>query len=227
LLWRNNLSENKGVLKPDLLGRRLAELRSLLIDNDPTLLASRSGVTYQPVDVGRGEFHIQFWDRQMVFTFPGLIAHDIQSGDQLGENLQALLLYYLVTCDGTPASGQWISFSELPDGRFYNQAYQGYTGGKLAQVFRNDLETFCKVSENLGGKRVYLLGDAAYKFQVLPFVSLLAVTWEGDEDFNSSYQILFDASVSHQLPTDACAIIGSSLTGRLIKVMESPDENSN
>lgn len=221
------MSKNPGESKPDLLGRRLAELRTRLFDKDPALLASRSGLIYQPVDVGRGEFQIQFWDRKAVLTFPSLIAHDVQSGEQLGDSSQALLLYYLVTCDGTPTSGQWISFSELPDGRFYNQAYQGYTGGKLAQVFRNNLETFCKVAENQGGKRVYLLGDAAYEFHVLPFVSLLAVSWQGDEDFNASYQILFDASVSHQLPTDACAIIGSSLTGRMIKVMESPDENSN
>jgi hypothetical protein len=221
------LTENTSASKPDLLGRRLAELRTLLIDKDPALLANRSGVTYQSIDQGRGEFQFQFWDRQVVLTFPDLIAHDVQNGDQLGDSSQALLLYYLVTCDGTSASGKWISFSELPDGRFYNQAYQGYTGGKLAQVFRNDLETFCQVAEDLGGKRVYLLGDAAYEFHVLPFVSLLAVSWQGDEDINASYQILFDASVSHQLPTDACAIIGSSLTGRMIKVMESPDENSN
>jgi len=69
------------------------------------------------------------------------------------------------------------------------------------------------------------LGDAAYEFQVLPMVSLLVVTWQGDEEFNSTYQILFDAAVSHHLPTDACAILGSNLTNRLITEMESLNEN--
>ena len=105
--------------------------------------------------------------------------------------------------------------------------YQGYSGGRLAQVFKNDFKALCQVSENLGGKRVYLLGDAAYEFYVLPLVSLLVVTWQGDEDFDATYQILFDAAVSHHLPTDASAIIGSNLTHRLIVEMESINENRN
>jgi hypothetical protein len=69
------------------------------------------------------------------------------------------------------------------------------------------------------------LGDAAYEFYVLPLVSVLLVTWQGDEDFNATYQILFDAAVSHHIPTDACAIIGSNLTHHLIVEMESVNEN--
>lgn len=214
-----------GESKPDRLGKRLAELRSKLNKVNPGDLATRSCTTYKSLDQGRGEFQIQLWDQRVVLTFPDLIAYDTLSGDQLGDSSQALLLYYLSTCDGTPASDKWISFSELPDGRFYNQAYQGYTGGRLAQAFGNDFTSFCQVSENLGGKRVYLLGDAAYEFQVLPRVSLLVVTWQGDDDFDAAYQILFDAAVDHHLPTDACAILGSNLTHKLSEKMESLDEN--
>ncbi len=39
----------------------------------------------------------------------------------------------------------------------------------------------------------------------------------GDEEFSPSYRILFDANTRHHLPTDTCAIIGSTLTRRLIK----------
>ncbi len=221
----NNLNWKPGETKPDLLGSRLAQLRKILADKNPEDLASLSGTAYRPRDESSGQFQAQLWDRNIVITFPDFVAHDEHTLDELGASSQAQLLYYFVTCDGTPASGQWISFSELPDGRFYNQAYQGYSGGKLAQVFMNDLDTFSQVAENLGGKRVYLLGDAAYEFQVLPLVSLLVVTWQGDEDFNSTYQILFDAAVSHHLPTDACAILGSNLTHRLIAEMESLNEN--
>ena len=214
-----------GESKPDLLGNRLAELRKLLEEKNPDDLATKSGTRYKSIDQENGQFHTQLWDRSIVFAFPDFVASDEQTLDVLGASSQALLLYYFVTCDGTPASGQWVSFSELPDGRFYNQAYQGYSGGRLAQVFKNDFEALCQVAENLGGKRVYLLGDAAYEFQVLPLVTLLVVTWQGDEEFQSTYQILFDAAVSHHLPTDACAILGSNLTSRLIAEMESLNEN--
>jgi hypothetical protein len=221
----NNFKPNPDDSKPDLLSSRLEELRTLLKNKEPEQLATGSGTTYHPLDKIRGEFLIDLWGRDIVLTFPDFIAHDDQTGDRLTSSSLALLLYYISTCDGTTPCGQWISFSELPDGRFYNQAYQGYTGGTLAQVFKNDLEAFCQAAENLGGKRVYLFGDAAYDFRVLPLVNLLAVTWQGDEDFNSTYQILFDAAVSHHLPTDACAIIGSNLTRRLTEERESLDEN--
>jgi hypothetical protein len=182
---------------------------------------------YHPLDQSSGEFHITLWDRQLVIKFPEFVAHDQRTGEKISGSSLAMLLYYYVTCDGTKPSGQWISFSELPDGRFYNQAYQGYTGGKLSQVFGNDFDIFCQVAENMHGTRVYLLGDAAYEFNVLPLVSLLVVTWQGDEDFDATYQILFDAAVSHHLPTDASAIIGSILTHRLIVEMESINENRN
>lgn len=223
----NNPPWKPDIAKSDRLGNRLAELRSKLRLEKPEDLAARSDTTFRTLDQGQGEFQLNYWDHPVKLTFPGLIALDTISGDQLGDSSQAHLLYYLNTCDGTQASGQWISFSELPDGRFYNQAYQGYTGGRLAQIFRNEFNAFCRVSEKLGGKRVYLLGDAAYEFQVLPLVSLLVTIWRGDEDFDTTYQILFDAVVSHHLPTDACAILGSSLTQRLIAEKVSHNEIGN
>jgi hypothetical protein len=208
--------------KPDLLGVRLEQLRSQLQNKNPELLAQRTGTT---LNQQSRNFQFKLWDRRVVLNFPELIAHDQDTGAELGGSSLAMILYYFATCDGTQPSRKWISFSELPEGRFYNQAYQGYTGGKLAQVFGNDFDLFCQVSEKMGGERVYLLGDAAYQFYVLPSVSLLLVTWRGDEDFNATYHVLFDETISHHLPTDAGAITGSILTGRLISELETINEN--
>ena len=213
--------------KPDLLGVRIDELRSRLVDQNPEELAARSGATFHTSNYEQGEFHLLHWNRKVVLNFPELKATDPESNQELSHSSHALLLYYFNTCDGTQPSGQWISFSDLPDGRFYNQAFQGYSGAEIYQAFGNDLEAFLLSSENLGGKRVYLLGDAAYEFQVLPLVNLLVVTWQGDEDFNSTYQVLFDATVPNHLPTDACAIIGGTLTRRLIAEKVSHNEISN
>jgi hypothetical protein len=133
-----------------------------------------------------------------------------------------MVLYYFNTCDGTPMAASWIAFSELTDGRFYNQAFQGYTGRELVKAFGNDLEAFERAARNAGGEKRFPmagapLGDAAFAYQALPRVPLLVVYWLGDEDFPPNSQILFDAAVSHHMPTDACAILGSSLTRRLLK----------
>lgn len=205
----------------DHLAERIADLQTELRQSDPVVLRERTGASFVAKEPGTGEFQLTLWDRPVSLTFPGLQVRDIQSGQELPSGMLALLLYYFSMSDGTAPAGRWISFSELPDGRFYNQAFQGYTGKALARKFENNLEAFCDAAKKLGGHRLpeeQGLGDAAFAFQVLPNVSLSAVYWCGDEDFPASCNILFDASVSHHLSTDGCAILGSILTQRLIKV---------
>jgi hypothetical protein len=197
----------------------VAELRLRLQSSDPAQLADRSAVEYWPLDAdrSRGEFCMEMWGQPTRISYPEMVARDAASGQELPTYLQAMLYYYLVTCDGTPASGQWIAFSDLPDGRFYTQAFQGYTGVPLAQTFGEDLTAFSRAAEACSGERRYAFGDIAYAFQALPRVALLVVFWQGDEDFSSTCQVLFDSLVSHCLPTDACAILGSHITRQLIK----------
>jgi hypothetical protein len=199
----------------NLLRRRVDELREGLGKKDPAKLADSTGTIYIPGERDEGLFQFQFWGQDTYLTFPALIATDRKSGRELSASSQALLIYYMHTADGFMGSGQWISFSELPDGRFYNQAFQGYTGKEIARKFKNDLLDFEKAAKEAGGSR-YPHGDTAFIYKMLPRVSLIAVYWQGDEDFPSSAQILFGAEVSHYLPTDACAIAGSMLTRRLV-----------
>jgi hypothetical protein len=158
--------------------------------------------------------HLLLWGADAVVTFPELVGYD-NSGQRFNPVLQALLVYYFFSSDGAASTGRYIAFSELPDGRFYAQAFQGYTGEELRRAFGDDRERFERAAQFLGGKH-HPLGDSAYIFQFLPKVALLVVFWGGDEDFPSSYQVLFDTAAPHHLPTDACAIAGSLLTRHLI-----------
>jgi hypothetical protein len=199
---------------PDRFTRRIDELRSALFGSDPRVLAEHTMTTYHPLSDERGEFGLVLWDRQMFVSFPEFVARDASTQKVSGPMEQALLLYYFNIADGVPLARRWISFSELPDGRFYNQAFQGYTGLHLARVFNNDQGAFENAAKALGGE-AYSLGDASFGFRALPCVPLMVVFWRGDDEFPSSVQILFDAAASHFLPTDAYAILGSTLTRRL------------
>jgi hypothetical protein len=158
------------------------------------------------------------WGQAIVVSYPGFIPQVEQSKVELDVSAQALVMYHFVTTNGMPVIERWISFAELPDGRFYNSAFQSYTGGEMARKFGSNRAQFEAAAENLGGG-VQSLGDASYRFSLFPRVPLLVVLWEGDEDFPTSYRILFDASVPNHMPTDACAITGSKLTRRLIKAI--------
>ncbi len=45
--------------------------------------------------------------------------------------MESLILSYLHTADGTPVVGKWVNFRELPKGKMYHRAFQGYASDKL------------------------------------------------------------------------------------------------
>lgn len=195
------------------LAERMHELRSTLQFRDPGLIAARSGISYLTLGPDRGEFHIPFWGKAVTLTWPNLTGYS-EPDDEMHPILQTLLLYYLIAADGTALTGNWVSFADLPDGRIYNAAYQGYSGDEIVKTFGLDLPAFISVCLNAGGKPVEI-GSAAFVIQVLPKLPLLVTYWLGDEDFPSACKILFDSSATHYLPIDGCAIAGSMLTKKL------------
>lgn len=204
---------------PASLNRRADELRSLLRCQSPIALAKNTGCTFSPENSQSGTFNIPLWGSKFELSFPEFVASNPLEGKPAAPHIELLLLYYFSTADGTSIKEQWISFADLPGGRFYNQAFQGYTGRELTKAFQSDQNAFTQAARRFDGQPVPgAPGDLAFHFQALPRVPVLLVYWEGDEDFPPTYQVLFDEAASHYLPTDACAILGSSLTNRLIKL---------
>jgi hypothetical protein len=201
--------------KPDHLHARLEELRAALRSQSPAEIAARTGAVFTPLELDCGDFSLLVWDQEMVVSFPELAIRSVSTEQGCGPAIQALVLYYFLSANGMPLTGRYISYSELPDGRFYSQAFQGYTGYELARRFGNEPEALLNAAVKIGGIP-HSLGDASFLFQVLPHVMLLVVYWQGDDDFPANCQILFDAAAATQLPTDACAIAGSMLTRRLL-----------
>lgn len=197
------------------LAGRVDELRSTLRVRDPGLVAARSGSSWLTLGPGRGELHVPLWSKVCILCWPELTGCN-EKDDRLPDFQLAMLLYYLLTADGAPLTGKWVSFADLPDGRMYNAAFQGYSGDEIVKKFGLDLDGFKSACLKAGGELVEL-GSASFVFQALPRVPLMLTYWLGDEDFPSSCRILFDESVSHYLPIDACAILGSTLRGRVIR----------
>ena len=205
---------------PNQLARRVEEIKASLGALNPVFLADRIGASYTPGDENEGVFSMSYWGRDISLTYPDFTCKYMDNEEELGLMDQAMLAYYLATSDGTPLTGRWIAFSELPDGTFYTQAFQGYTGGELAKLFGNDIVGFTEAAASVRGSMPVSRespGDAAQAYQVLPFVKLLVACWQGDEDFPSSYRVLFDAAAGRHLTTDAYAILGSMLTRRIIR----------
>lgn len=206
------------------LKRRVRELRAQLRGVDPAALAARAGVAYHPTADENGELCLEVLGEPLVVTTPDFIALEPHTRARAPLHTQALLLYHFCTTDGAPLTGRWISFRELPDGTFYHQAFQAYTGREITKEFQNDLPAFERAADSLGGRREPL-GDAAFSFQALPRVPIVVVYWLGDEDLAPSAHLLFDSSAGHHLPTDAFAVLGNMLKRRLIAREGGRDSN--
>jgi hypothetical protein len=130
----------------------------------------------------------------------------------LPAHVQALVVYHLAMSDGTVPSGELLSFADLPSGREYVSAFRGYTGAALVRAFGDDTEALGSALLALGGEPVAGTADAAWFVPSLPRVPVTVALWKGDDEFEPRIELLFDATASHHLPTDGCAVLGSWLT---------------
>ena len=163
-----------------------------------------------------GALRLCLFRQEYQIQLPTFSVRQVGTGQQPSDFTQALILTYLVSADGTPPSGLWITYRDLPGGMFYAQAFHGYAEIRLVRELGQDgLQAFHRAARCLGGTPIEL-GNAAYAFQVLPRVRLAAVYWQGDEELESQASILFEDTASHYLSTDGLAVLGSHLVGAIL-----------
>jgi len=190
--------------------RPIDELGQALRRREPMGLALRAGCEFD----GHALL-LDYWRQPVRLSWPELAAVRASDSKPCSTFDQAMLLYYLDCADGAPLAGEWIGYRELPDGAFYHQAYQGYSGNRLAQAFGNQPEAFAPAALAQGGEPISGLGTTAFAFQPLPRIRLAAVLWPGDDEFAARGAVLFDAASSHYMTTDGLALLGGGLAGRL------------
>ena len=196
----------------DKLAPVVKEAQAKLRQIDRTVIADRSGATIDP----EGNLYVEFFRRAYVVDHMTWTVKRAGTGAAPPSLSQSLLLTYLHTADGTLPIDRWMGFRELPDGLFYAQAFQGYTGDELVRDLKGDVAAFKRASAKLQGEAL-AIGDAGYTFQALPRLKVAVVMWAGDDEFPSHAQVLFQETAPHYLMTDGLAIVGSLLIGQIVK----------
>ena len=132
-------------------------------------------------------------------------------------HIGALVVYHLSQSDGTLPTGTWVSFAELPDGSFYATAFRGYAGAQIARHFATQPSALTEAAARVDGVPLIGLADRAWRIPALPRVPLALLWWDADDEFDARAELLFDASASHHLTAEGCAILGSWLTSLLTR----------
>jgi hypothetical protein len=199
------------------LEKQLQETQEALRRRSPAEVALWSGATCETV-AGETRLALRFWDRSYLITWPDLAIRD-KEGQPCPGPFQGLILQYLLLADGAPLEDTWVSLRNLPNGAFYEQAFQSYSGNLLVRSFREDVEGFRAIAKRLGGEPLEM-ADAAFRFWALPRLPLAVVYWSGGGEFPDAAQVLFDKSASHYHHLEILAHLGGMLCERIVQARE-------
>jgi hypothetical protein len=202
----------------------LIAARKLAEGLEPVSAAARCGVRFDSDAATRtGAFSLPFLGVETRISYP---EFEFEPDVGLPPHVRALLVYHLARCDGSEPTGNWRAFADLPDGRFYARAFQGYTGDALARRLGDRSDALPDAIGAIGGTRLprealETNANAAWIVPALPRVPVVVLWWDADDEFPARAELLFDATAPNHLPTDGCAVLGSWLATRLAAEVES------
>ncbi len=187
-----------------------------LMGGDPKQIANRSGAIYDERDDGNILLSFDFLNRNIVVSWPELDFHYTTDGDEVPIQQQVLLLHYLNLATNIRISGEWIAYQEVPDGKFYLDAFLRRAKIPMVQGFGSNPELLVKLTTEVYGATFLDQGDLAVVVKALPLVPVALILWRGDEEFTPEGTILFDRTVSRVLSAEDIAWLAGMIVYPLL-----------
>jgi len=118
--------------------------------------------------------------------------------------------------DSQPASEthNLISYSQLPGGVGYNNAFIRRAVQPIERIFGSDAESLWKAAKLLDSEELSH-GDCSVKIRALPLVPIVIILQSATSEFPASGTMLFDSSASTYLSTEQLAMLGELTSARL------------
>lgn len=160
---------------------------------------------------------VDYLHQPVVVSLPDADISSDGNAANLSAREKLLVLHYLITANGTPPSGKLITFQELPEGHVYYPTFLKRSVQPLLSNFGYQPGLLLPPAEKLGGKSV-ALGDLAVTINAFPRVALTIVVWKGDDEFEATGSILFDAGISNYLPTEDITILCETISWKLVRI---------
>lgn len=177
----------------------------------------RSGSQYRVIDSKR-IVAIRYLSQFYYLSVPDGEVVESESAEPLSMRDRLLILHYFISAKGTPPTGKLITFRELPEGTVYQPTFAKRTIQPLLNNFGKEPHNLLLFSQNLEGYKADY-GDTAITIKAFDRVPITIVIWEGDEEFPSRGNVLFDANISDYLPTEDVTVLCEIITWRLVRYL--------
>jgi hypothetical protein len=166
-------------------------------------------------------FQVPFLDHQYALSYPRFQFEDLaQPAREIPLQEQVLILHYMVGADPRRTPGEMIAYREIPGASFYFGPFVKRAVNPLKDTFGRDLEAFHRTCRALKATPIEA-GDAAYRFQVFPQLSMHYILWEGDDEFEAEANILFCESTGDCLSPEDAAWMAGMVVYRLMALSRS------
>jgi len=190
-----------------------------LLPKNPKRIASMCGAVFEGSSAENIRLELNFLNRLVDITWPDFRMSYKENGKELSLQEQILLLHYMEGClKGAEITGEWISYQDLPDGRFYMDAFVRRAKLPMLQAFGQKPELLLEAAKKLFNASPYDKGDISVVFKAFPYVPIVLLIWKGDEEFPPEGSILFDRSIKKIFSAEDIAWLAGMAVYPLIKV---------
>ena len=190
-----------------------------LLQYDPELIARYAGVEIKKTDGKIDALNLTFLNRRINISWPDM-DFTYETGDgEISIQQQAFLLHYIngaYSSKGTKMSGEWVSYQDIPDGRFYMDAFIKRAKDPLIKTFGFMAKKMVEIASNAYNAEQLDLGDFSVKVNALPIVPVALLIWEGDEEFPPDGNLLFDKTISNILSAEDIATLAGMVVYPMI-----------
>ncbi len=187
-----------------------------LAGKDPNRIAEQSGADFKTDSPGKTLLTLDFLDKKVAMTWPDLDFSFRGSDEEVSIQQQVLILHYLNGCKGSEITGKWIAYQEVPDGRFYLDAFLRRAKNPMVQAFGNQPEMLVELATAAYGASPFDHGDLSVVVRAFPKVPVALILWKGDDEFPPEGNILFDRNISDILSAEDIAWLGGMIIYPLI-----------
>jgi hypothetical protein len=112
-----------------------------------------------------------------------------------------------------------ISFSHLPGGQNYNNAFVRRAIQPIEKTFGSSVEKLWEAAKLLDSEKLSH-ADCSVKVYALPLVPIVVLLYGASSEFSASANMLFDSSASNYLSTEQLAMLGELTSTRLKQAYE-------
>lgn len=176
-------------------------------------------------DQAKGEFTlengnplvtIKFLGRNLGIYWPEIDMCFLPEKEEVQLQQKVLVAHYLNGLRQIRPEGEWISFQEVPDGRFYMDAFQRRAKVPLVKAFGDRPELLRELAKTLYGAVAGNQGDVSVIVEALPHVPIMLILWKGDEEFPPDGSILFDRTIVELLSAEDIAWLSGMVVYPLV-----------